>query len=334
MMRQKQTSRRFHPSRSIRARTSGRLMAFLLLWLFIAGCGQVPEAEPVEILSETAVTRTIQHTFGTSEIPKEPQRVVALGEDPLLADLLDIGIQPVLSIVNEPGGVALIAPEELAGTELVRSASNVSIETLLAYDPDLIIGTVFFVNEVGYERLAAIAPTVAVGGADPLETYIETLTVFGLRDQAEADVAAFREEVAAAAAQVNAAERQVSMAAIYPGGNVALFFDGPQAPPQLLHDLGVTMLPTGAARDELDVRNGRAFISDERWDLISGEHLILLQAPSVEGEMEAVAEVNENPLWAQLPAVQAGNVVTLDRLGYPGFRGQKALLQDLVAALE
>lgn len=158
-----------------RAQTSRRLIVLLLLVFVIAGCGQAPEAEPVVIVGETAVTRTIQHTFGTSEIPKEPQ---------------------------------------------------------------------------------------------------------------------------------------------------------------LLNELGVTMLPTGSARDELDVRNGRAFISDERWDLISGEPLILLQAPSVEGEMEAVAEVNENPLWAQLPAVQAGNVVTLDRLGYPGFRGQRALLQDLVAALE
>lgn len=158
-----------------REQTSRRLMAFLLHLLFIAGCGQVPEAEPVGIVSETAVTRTIQHTFGISEIPKEPQ---------------------------------------------------------------------------------------------------------------------------------------------------------------LLNELDVTMLPTGSARDELDVRNGRAFISDERWDLISGEPLILLQAPSVEGEIEAVAEVNANPLWAQLPAVQAGNMVTLDRLSYPGFRGQKALLQDPVAALE
>ena len=47
-----QTSRRFHPRRFMPARTSGRLMALLLLLLAIAGCGQVPEAEPVMIVSE------------------------------------------------------------------------------------------------------------------------------------------------------------------------------------------------------------------------------------------------------------------------------------------
>lgn len=124
-----------------------RPLILLLILIVMSACGQVPEAEPVVIVSETTTTRTVPHTFGTNKIPKAPQRVVALGEDPLLADLLEIGIQ-------------------------------------------------------------------------------------------------------------------------------------------------------------------------------------------VEGEMESVAEVNENPLWAQLPAVQRGNVVTLDRLGYPGFRGQKALLQDLIEALE
>ncbi len=309
-------------------------IALCLLCAGLVGCGQAPEATPVRVVSETESTRTIEHTFGTTEIPKTPQRVIALGEEGLLADLLDIGIQPVASIVNIPEDVPMIAPEEVAGTELLRSSGDISFETLLAFNPDLIIGTVFFIDSAGYEQLAEIAPVVAVGGDDPLETYIETLTVFGLREQAETDVAAFRERVSAEAARIGAAEMKVSVAAIYPGPSVALFVDGPQPVPLLLRELGVTMLPTGAAREDLDVRNGRAFISDERLDLISGERLILTQSASVEGEMEAVAEISANPLWAQLPAVQAGNVVTLNRIGYPGFRGQQALLGDLVKALE
>lgn len=93
------------------------------------------------------------------------------------------------------------------------------------------------------------------------------------------------------------------------------------------------MLPTGQEREALEFRNGRAFISDERLDLVSGEPLILLQSASVEGEMEAVEEMRDNPLWARLPAVAEDNVITLDRLGYPGFRGQQALLAGLVSAL-
>ncbi len=62
--------------------------------------------------------------------------------------------------------------------------------------------------------------------------------------------------------------------------------------------------------------------------------MILLQSTAVEGEPEAIAAMSDDPIWNQLPAIQSGRVVTLDRLGYPGFRGQRALLSDLVAALK
>lgn len=306
----------------------------LIVLLLLAACSSAPDAEPVVIVAETATTRTIEHTFGTTEIPAEPQRVVALGEEGLLADLLDIGIEPMVSIVNVPEHVPLISDEELANTELVRTSTNVSLETLVAYDPDLIIGTVYFVDQAGYSRLAEIAPTVAVGGDNSLEVYVETLTVFGLRDQAEANAATFRQLIASESARISAADQAVSVVAVYGGPNVALFFDGPQPPPQMLHDMGVTMLPVGEERDKLRIRNGRAFISDERLDLISGEQMILLQTSSVEGEMESFAEISEDPLWQQLPAVQSDNIVVIDRIGYPGFRGQQALLADLVQAFE
>lgn len=303
----------------------------IIFMFMLLGCGGTPEAEPIVLLEESAETRTFQHTYGTTGIPAQPQRVIALGEEGLLADLLDIGVQPVVSIVNVTDDVALINDDELANTDLLPSSANTSVETLLGYNPDLIIATVFFADQIGYDRLSDIAPTVTVGGQDALEQYIETLTLFGLREQGEADVAAFEERISAESQTLNATE--LSVAAVYPGPNVALFFDGPQAAPLLLNKLGVTMLPVGDERDDLRVRNGRAFVSDERLDLISGERLILLQSASVDGELEAIDEIADDPLWQQLPAVQSGNIVTLDRIGYPGFRGQQALLDDLVSAL-
>lgn len=310
------------------------LLIGILLLAVTVGCNQVPEAEPVMIVSETDSTRTIAHTFGTTEIPKAPQRVVALGEEGLLADLLDIGIQPVASIVNIPEDVPLISAEETANTDLVRSSGNVSLEKLVAYEPDLIIGNVFFIDRAGYGRLSDIAPTVAVRFDDPLLAYIETLTIFGMQEQAEADVAAFEAQIASEAERLNTDSVEVSVVAIYSGSNVALFFDGPQPPPGLLSELGVTMLPVEAERDDLRIRNGRAFISEERLDLITGEKIILLQSSSVDGELEAIEEMAENPIWRQLTAVQNDQLYPIDRIGYPGFRGQQQLLTDLVAILE
>ncbi|GIV94174.1 MAG: hypothetical protein KatS3mg056_2883 [Chloroflexus sp.] len=57
--------------------------------------------------------------------------------------------------------------------------------------------------------------------------------------------------------------------------------------------------------------------------------IFLLQTADVEGEASAVAEMMDHPLWQQLPAVQAQRVVELDRIGFPGLRGQRVLLTML-----
>lgn len=48
---------------------------------------------------------------------------------------------------------------------------------------------------------------------------------------------------------------------------------------------------------------------------------------------EALADIAGLPLWQRLPAVVAGRVVTLDRLGYPGIPGRRRLVDDLTTLL-
>lgn len=310
-----------------------KLILLTLTVLLLVACGRAPAAEPIVVVSETATTRTIEHTFGTTEIPKEPQRVVLLGEEGLLANLLDVGIQPLMSLANVPDYLPLISDEEQANLDIYSSTGNVSIETILLYDPDLIIGSPLFIERAGYGRLSDIAPTVAVGGTST-ESYIDTAALFGLRDQAEADVAAFEALIVSESERIQADQVTVSVAAVYSGVNVAIFIDGPNPQPEMLKKMGVRILPEGEDQEAARFRNGRAFIDEERLDLIAGEKLIMLQTDSVDGEMDAVAEMTRDPLWQQLTAVKNGQVATLDRLGYPGFRGQQQLLADLVAILE
>ncbi|MGC9039118.1 MAG: ABC transporter substrate-binding protein [Roseiflexus sp.] len=275
----------------------------------------------------------IRHAFGETQVPLDPQRVLALGEEGLLADLLDAGVRPLASSVNLPAHVPLLSADELNGIALFASAGAISLEALSAYQPDLIMGTSFFIEQVGYARLTAIAPTVALSGITPTEQYVAALTVLGRVETAQREVEAFRAEVQAAAAQINASEQQVSLVTVYPGARVALWVDGPTPIPQMLRDLGVRLRPDPTT-EELSIRNGRAFISLEQLPLADGATLVLLQSSVVEGEDSALADVQTNPLWQQLLAVQTGRVITLDRLGYPGLRGQRALLGDLVRALE
>ncbi|OAN36334.1 ABC transporter substrate-binding protein [Chloroflexus islandicus] len=313
-----------------------RLLIILLLSaiVWLAGCTSgAPVNQPLQLVETTASYRLIRHTFGETRAPLAPQRILALGEESLLADLLDAGFRPVASNVNVPDNVPLLATEELAGIALFPSANDISLETLSAYQPDLIIGTRFFIEQIGYERLSKIAPTIALSGATPLENYVETLAVFGRGEEAQRTVANFRAEVQVMANRLNAAGQSVSMMTIYPGPNVALWFDGPSPIPLLVRELGIQFRPDPATVNGLNIRNGRAFISLEQLTLASGETILLLQTSGVEGEAQAVVELQANPLWQQLPAVQAQRVVILDRIGYPGLRGQRALLADLQQAL-
>lgn len=308
---------------------------FCALWgaCVLGGCGQVPDAVPVRVVAETANFRTVEHTFGMTDVPVDPQRIIALGEEAVLADLIDGGYAPVMSIVNSLDSVPLLTAEELDGVDLFTSASRISAEMLLAYEPDLIIVNIFFVNDAGYERLSEIAPTVAVNSADPLTGFLETWTVLGQAEAASTAVAVFREALAEARGEIAAIDTTVTVSAVYAGSNLAIWFDGPQPQPQMLNVLGVNFYPPEGERDDLGIRNGRSFINEERLDLLGGEQMIMLQSEVLEGESEALAELLSDPLWQQIPAVQNGRVSVLDRLGYPGFRGQQTLLKDLLGIL-
>lgn len=312
-----------------------RLPIGLIVALLLSACAApASPTAPLSLVEATAEHRLIRHVFSETRVPLDPQRVLALGEEGLLADLLDLGVRPVAASVNVPENVPLLTSDELNGIALFPSASEVSLEALSAYQPDLIVGTSFFIEQIGYERLNRIAPTVALGGATPLANYVETATVFGGAEQAQRQVAAFRAEIQAAVASIDAAEQRVSLVTVYPGPSVALWFDGPSPIPLLLRELGVQLRPDPAATDGLAIRNGRAFISLEQLPLADGDTIIVLMSSGVEGEDGALTDVQANPLWQQLPAVQADRVVALDRIGYPGLRGQRALLADLIRSLE
>jgi iron complex transport system substrate-binding protein len=289
-------------------------------------------ATPLSVQETTTDARVIRHALGETRIPLLPRRIVALGEEGLLADLLDAGMRPIAASVNVPEAVPLISATELAGIELFPSAAPISLERVAALQPNLIIGGRFFLEEAGYAELSRIAPTVALGASDPRQSYVETLTVFGLAERADADRAALEQAVATSAEQLRAEQRSVSLATIYPGAMLAVWVDGPTSVPLLMRELGLDIRP--AAADLRGVRNGRAFLSNEQIALLDGELLILLQSASVEGEAAAIAAFQAQPIWNQIPAVQNGFVYTLDRLGYPGMRGQRALLADLAALMQ
>lgn len=122
------------------------------------------EAPRIELTNDTFPV-TVEHEFGETEIVEKPERIVSVGyteQDTLLA----LGIVPV-GITDwygdQPHGVWPWAQEALgdAEPELLSATDGFAFERIAALDPDLIIGTNAGMEAEDYEKLSAIAPTVA-----------------------------------------------------------------------------------------------------------------------------------------------------------------------------
>lgn len=316
----------------------------LLLVALLAACAPIAapaaptgeEAAPVAAAPAAAAsgeTRTVTHALGESTVPVNPQRIVAIGEDWMLANLLNLGVKPVASTVNIVESVSGIDPAALEGIQLWTS-QNISLEGLVALNPDLIIGLQYWVEQLGYDLLSEIAPVLPIAGTGIKGQYIDTAEVLGLREQAEADVAAYEQRAAEAGVSLGADAPTVSVATIYSGASLAAWVGGPDAAvPTALVDLGVDLHPNTDDVAEAGATRGRAWLSMEQLPLFDGDILILLQSSSVEGEDESIAQVQADPLWALLPAVQSGNVHVIDRLGAPGFAGLESTLDQVLEIL-
>jgi ABC-type Fe3+-hydroxamate transport system substrate-binding protein len=110
------------------------IAAVLLAIAFLAGCGG-NDGEAEGGTTGGAFPVTIQHALGTTEIPAEPTRVVALGQtDPDTA--LALGVTPVGAREAFSGGLETWITDALGGAEpdLLNVNAGVPFEQVAALD--------------------------------------------------------------------------------------------------------------------------------------------------------------------------------------------------------
>ena len=114
---------------------------------------------------------TVTHVFGETKIPRPPTRVVSAGLTDA-DDLLALGVVPIA--VNdwfgaEPFGVWPWALPRLGTAQpaVINLADGVPVEQIAALTPDLIVATDAGLDKDTYDRLTAIAPTIAQAGREP-----------------------------------------------------------------------------------------------------------------------------------------------------------------------
>ncbi|WP_244299969.1 iron-siderophore ABC transporter substrate-binding protein [Rubrobacter xylanophilus] len=125
--------------------------------LLLGGCGG-GGGEPA------ADTRVVEHKFGRTELPPDPDRVVTVGfneaDFALALGVVPVGVRDFIGPFREEERPW--AREELGGARpKLVGGEEINYEAVAALEPDLILGVYSFVDRDGYELLSEIAPTVA-----------------------------------------------------------------------------------------------------------------------------------------------------------------------------
>jgi iron complex transport system substrate-binding protein len=132
---------------------------------FAAACSS---KKPGEVADDGSVT--VKHVFGETKIPAPPKRVVSAGlteQD----DLLAVGVIPIAVtdwFGGEPFAVWPWAQLKLGGAQpvVLNLVDGVQVDQIASLRPDLIVATNAGLDQDTYNKLAAIAPTIAQSGQD------------------------------------------------------------------------------------------------------------------------------------------------------------------------
>ena len=114
---------------------------------------------------------TVKHQFGETTVPSPPKRVVSAGfteQDNLLA----VGVVPI-AVTNwwgdQPFAVWPWAQPKLGAAQpvVLSLTDGLQFDQIATLKPDLIVATNAGLDQDGYKRLSAIAPTIAQTSGQP-----------------------------------------------------------------------------------------------------------------------------------------------------------------------
>lgn len=149
---------------------------------------------------------TIEHVYGSTEIPEKPQRVATVSwanQDAALA----LGVVPVGMAAVEFGGnenkstdwfdEALKKIDGAKRPKTWSEADGIDAEAVAAVRPDVILATYSGITKEDYERLSKIAPTVAYPKDVPAfgTSWQDTLEITGRALGREAEAKRVREDL-------------------------------------------------------------------------------------------------------------------------------------------
>ncbi|KAA5827121.1 iron-siderophore ABC transporter substrate-binding protein [Saccharopolyspora hirsuta] len=291
-------------------RRAAALLSALAALLLVTSCGSASNDQE-QPSGDGAFPVTIQHSQGTTEIPKRPERVIALGYtdvDPLLAlDVIPVAMRP-WSDLPGPGSWA---KDRLRGAQpyLFQTQGDVDLEKIASLQPDLIVAVNAAVDDALYQRLSALAPTIVrpAGYPDFGTPWQDTTRMIGKAvgksEQAEkliTDTQARIDQVAAQHPEFAGATGAVVL--INPQGGYWPYTRN-DARGRFLDQLGIKLPPAAQALDD-----GKSFylnLSPEQTSVLESDVLVVIDQ---KGDSQRLAQ---DPLFQRLDAAKRGDVIVL-----------------------
>ena len=273
----------------------------------ITGCGSQDEAAvPTATSTSTGYPRTVAHAGGSTTIETKPTRVYAARTSYELDTLLALGVVPEL-YGTVTGRTLSSWQTGVADAETVDvSGGGPDIEAILAARIDLVIISELFANGLPEEVEAyqQIAPVVIVpiglDFAEQLRIVAECLDIPAV------DVQSTLAEIETVYDDFTVAEPPASIALIS-SSDANIFFLTPTSPAAaLLERLGLSA-PT--LPDAVEVQGVVAVASEEVLGDLNADVILGLTTNELAGSLE---ELEANPLFQAIPAVQAGRYQRLD----------------------
>jgi len=246
--------------------------------------------------------RTIEHTMGSTVIPSQPKRVVALDlsfvNAAILLETPVVGFTQYRAIADElPAYLGESRQKYAAEATSVGPLSQPSLEQIAALKPDLIVSAKVRHEDL-YPQLSAIAPTIMTETTGP--TWKANITwlasALGKEDVAAAKVGGYE----AAAKQVGDA---IKVKAGDPKLSVVRFLDGPTRLYTRGSFSGIIFEDAGLSRpaSQQDTKSLVAEISEENIAMADGDKIFVttFDDDKLAGSASR-AKFEANPLWAPL----------------------------------
>lgn len=283
------------------------ITSLLIISLLLAACGNQPSTSPDKENKEndqaTQEERVMADSLGNEvTIPENPERIIApYLEDPLIA----LGITPVAQwSVNDGASIQNYLQDSLK--DIPTIPFDLPFEAVTSFNPDLIlIGSPDLIEGGKYEQYSKIASTYVLGAEENnwRNKLLKIGEVFGQTDKANEVLATYDQLAKEAKGKIEGKVGKPSAAAIWIINNtVYMVSETASSGVVLYNDLGLQP-PSLVQEISASATGDWSQVSLEKFVQLDADYLFVIN-----GDQAGGAEILNDSLMANIPAIKNGNV--------------------------